>query len=264
MGHQRLAPPASKNLPEIINLLVGGRASKTELVNAVAKACDLSLKRALKDPAFVEALWLFIRIPQAAKTGNFPEALRIMGVTVPDAPSIIDIVIGFESAIESVQRKATADITDLSEMAKLSGISALHSLAHERLPSLWQPTREDMRTTIATFTAPEKFGDLSQRFFTNFVEHTIHYFLDRELPRHIGPDNLVHSVGDLAAFDGAVRRHCAEATIIMRAFAKDWLGNNVYNKGKDISRHDVVGFAAHASEKIRKELAIRSTAGEVV
>src|SRR5688500_14341045 len=194
MGHQRLgSPPASKNLPEIINLLLAGDASNAELVDAVAKASDVSLARALKDPAFVEALWLFVRIPQAATTDNFAEALRTIGLSVPDRPSVTDVIIGFDAAIDAVQRKETAGITDLSEMATLAGISALNSLAQERLPTLWDPSLEDMRTTIATFTGPEKFGELSQRFFTNFTEHTIHYFLDRELPRHIGPDKLVHS-----------------------------------------------------------------------
>ncbi len=259
MGHQRLgSPPASKNLPQIVKMLVARETSTSDLVDAITEECSAALKRALKDAAFVEALWLFVRLPQAARSVDFAAALQAIGIRVPAAPSVTDIAIGFDTAVESAQRKSGADITDLSEMARQTGIAALSSLAEERLPSLWEPSHEDVRTTLATFCGPEKFGELSQRFFTGFVERTTHYFLDRELPRHVGSDKLVHSVGDLAAFDGAVRRHCAEATVIMRTFARDWLGKNAFHEGKNISRDDVVGFAAHASEKIRKELSIRS------
>jgi hypothetical protein len=119
-----------------------------------------------------------------------------------------------------------------------------------------------VRTTLATFVAPERFGELSHRFFTHLVEHNIQYFLDRETPRHIGPGRFAQSVGDLALHDSAVRRHCEETTIIMRAFAKDWLGNNAFHLGKDISRKDAAGFAHVAFEKIRKELSNRSSASE--
>lgn len=263
MGHVRLGQlPASKKWREIMGYLASGDVSVAELADAVAEASDKSLMKATKDPAFIEALWLLVKIPQAAKSDNFSEALRNIGIPVPDSPSVTDLVVGFDAAIELAQRRNGSDITDLSEMAKQAGVAALHSLAQESVPALWEPSREDERTTIATFAAPEKFGELSQRFFTNLIEHNIQYFLDREIPKHVGPGNFVQSVGDMASFDGAVKRHCEESTIIMRAFAKDWLGNNVYKQGKDISRKDTAGFAHVAFEKIRKELSIRSTAHE--
>ena len=55
MGHQRLGSlPASHNLPEIVRLLLAGETSGEVLAAAITKACDGTLQRALKDPAFVE------------------------------------------------------------------------------------------------------------------------------------------------------------------------------------------------------------------
>ncbi len=265
MGHVRLGqPPATKKWREIVAYLEAGDVSIPALADAVAEATDKSLMKAAKDPAFIEALWLLIKIPQAAKSKNFAQALKDLGITVPDSPSITDLAVGFDAAIETAQRRNSPNTTDLSEMAKHAGIAALDSLARESTPSLWKSDREDERTTVATFSAPEKFAELSQRFFTNLVEHNIQYFLDREIPRHVRPGNFVQSVGDMASFDGAVKRHCAETTIIMRAFAKDWLGKNAHNLKKDISRKDVAGFAHVAFKKIRKELSIRSAANEHV
>lgn len=265
MGHQRLGIlPASRNLPEIVRLLLSGETSGAVLAAAITKACDETLRRALKDPAFVDALWLLIRIPQAATGDRFQEALRTIGVRVPESPSENDIVIGYDAAIESAQRRSGNGITDLSEMARQAGIAALASVIQERLPTLWTPTREDLRTTLATLSHPERFGDLAQRFFSGFVERTIQYFLDRAIHRHIGPCGLARSIGDLALFDAALRRHCAEATVIMRTFAKDWLAKNAIHAAKEITRSDVAGFGAYAAEKIAKELAVRSTVREAV
>lgn len=259
MGHQRLAPlPASKNLPEIIGLILAGDAPDAQLVDAVTKACDTMLQRGIKDQAFIEVLWLLVRIPQAAASPNIKEALQAIGIDVPEQPSATDIVVGFDAAVEVAQRRHDNGITDLSEIARQAGIAALYSLLEERLPALWQPTAEDLRTTLATFAGPEKFGELSQRFFANFTGRTIHYFLDRDIHRHVGPEKLAQSIGDLRIFDTAVEHHGREASMIMRAFAKDWLGKNVFKEGKEISCGDVKGFAAHASDKIRKELEIRS------
>lgn len=258
MGHIRLGKlPATRRWREVVAFLTEGEVDVADLADAVARASDKSLKQAIRDPAFVEALWLLIKIPQAAKSGNFAAALTQIGITVPVNPSIADLVTGFGAAVESAQRRSP-NTTDLSEMARNAGIAALHSLATERAPSLWEPNREDERTTVATFASPDRFGELAQRFFTNLVERHLHYYLDRELPKHIGPGKDLQSVGDLISFEGVVRRHCAETTVIMRAFAKGWLGNNAFHLDKDLSRQDAAGFAYVAFEKVRKELAIRS------
>ena len=57
------------------------------------------------------------------------------------------------------------------------------------------------------------------------------------------------------------RRHCRETTLIMRAFAKEWLGKNRFYLEKDISRGDAAAFAAHAFTKIRAELHNRKQSG---
>jgi hypothetical protein len=261
MGHVRLGkPPASKKWREIVGYLAEADVSVAELADAVAAASEKSLARATKDPAFIEALWLLLKVPHAAKAEQFAEALRELGVSVPNDPSVTDVVVGMDAAVEAAQRQHAPNVTDLSEMAKHAAVAALHSVISERLPGLWSSTREDERTTITTLAAPERFGELAQRFFTNLVEHNLQYFLDRETPKHIGPGKLAQSVGDLARLDRDIRRHCEETTIIMRGFAKDWLGKNAYHLGKDISRQDAVGFAHVALEKIRKELSIRNKA----
>ena len=95
-------------------------------------------------------------------------------------------------------------VTDLSEMAKHAAVAALHGVVRERLPDALGRRAGRMRGPRSRRSpAPEKFGELCQRFFTNLVEHNLQYFLDRETPRHIGPGRMAQSVGDLAILDRA-------------------------------------------------------------
>lgn len=259
MGHVRLGnPPTTRKWREVVDLLNAGDVLVPDIADAVERACDRSLADAVKDPAFVEALWLFLKIPQAACSEDFAGELRKLRLAVPDSPTVTDLLAAFDDAIEGVRRRSRQSLTDFGLIAKNAAISALQSLVNDRVPSLWKATREDERTTLGTFASTERFGELAQRFFTNLLEGHLQYFLEREIPRHIGPGNFVQSVADARYFEGTVKRHCTETTVIMRAFAKDWLGKNRFHLGKDLTRPDAAGFAAHAFTKIRAELTRRS------
>ncbi|AMS42469.1 hypothetical protein AA2016_3547 [Aminobacter aminovorans] len=259
MGHMRLGnPPTTRKWREVIHLLSQGDVSVSDLAEAVERAADRSLSEAVNDPAFVEALWLFLKIPQAAGSEDFVGELRKLGLRVPEAPSIPDVLAAFDGAIEEVRHVNRQSLTDFGLIAKNAALSALQSLVNDELPSLWKSTAEDERTTLATFASTERFGELAQRFFTNLLEGHLQYFLEREIPRHIGPGNFLQSVADARHFEGTVKRHCTETTIIIRSFAKNWLGKNKFHLQKDLSRRDAAGFAAHAFTKIRVELSRRS------
>lgn len=259
MGHIRLGdPPATRKWREVVALLDEHDIPIADVTRGVERACDKSLAQAVNDPAFVEALWLLLKIPLASREDDFQSALAMLGLKTPPEPTLTDILAGFVDAIERARRRGGREVTDFSLIARNAAISALQSLTFERAPSLWRPTVEDERTTIATFASTERFGELAQRFFTNLLQGHIQYFLDREIPRHIGTGGMIRSVADTSYFEGAVHRHCQETTLIMRAFANDWLGKNRFHLGKDLTREDAAGFAAFAFTKVRRELSNRS------
>lgn len=259
MGHIRLGNlPATRKWKEVVALLDESDFRIARIAQAVERAADRSLAEAVKDPAFVEGLWLLLKIPHAAKGADFQAALADIGIQVPPDPSLTDILSGFHDAVERARRNSGRGISDFSLIARNAAISALNSLTLDRSPSLWKASLEDEQVTFASFASTERFGELAQRFFTNLLEGHIQYFLEREISRHIGPGGPMRSVADLRHFEGAIHRHCKETTIIMRAFAKDWLGKNRFHFDKDITRQDATGFAAHALTKVRNELSRRS------
>lgn len=261
MGHQRLGKlPALRLLPEIIRYLVTGGAPTAALVDQVTAVGKDALKLAVKDPVFIEALWLLVRIPQAAAAEGFQKEMRELGVPSATTASLPEMLVAYDSALERVQRQSHSNATDLGEMARCAGLSAFGEAIRDRLPSLWSPTAEDVRASVSALKGTEQFAAMAHRFYSSFVERVIHYYVDRNLHNMVGIDRVAKSVNDLRTFNDAIRRHCDEASLIMRAFAKDWLGKNYYKDGKQITKDDVRSFSNYSVEKIRLELEQRKGA----
>lgn len=258
MGHQRLGKlPAYRLLPEIIRYLVDGGTPTVDIVDRITAFGQETLKSALKDDIFIESLWLLIRLPQAAASKNSTEALADLGIKSSSLSSIVDILAQYDQTVERAQRRIHQGTTDLGEVARRAGLSALAEGLQSNLPSLWSPGPADVQAALQGLKGTDKFAGLSHNFFAGFVDRVIHYYIDRNLHRMVGHDRIARSIHDLETFNGAIRRHCNESALIMRTFARDWLGKNQYRDSKAISRADVRAFSSHAIEKIRTELALR-------
>jgi hypothetical protein len=261
MGHQRLGKlPAHNLLPEIIQYLVSGGTPTAALVDQVTEFGGNALKFALKDDVFIEALWLLISLPLAANDKGNSTSLSAIGMANSDLSTVSNILVAYDRWLERTQRRLHSRTSDLGEIARRAGLSALGEVLQRSLPTLWAPSATDVRASLAALKGTEQFAALAQGFYSKFVERVIHYYVDRNLHRMVGVDRIARSVHDLRAFDESIRRHCDEATLIMRAFARDWLGKNHYKDGKQISRNDVKRFSAFAVEKIRVELENRKRA----
>ncbi len=261
MGHQLLGKlPAHRFLPEIVRYLLDGGTPTADLVDEVTEVGRDALKRAIKDPVFIEALWLLVRMPQAAASSSPAEGWTALGLQGGQPASLSDLLVAFDTALERVQRRSAGGATDLGEIARQAAKSALGETLQSRLPVLWPSTAEDLRHSVASLRSPEAFADLAQRLHSRFVDRVIHYFIDRNLHRMIGPERATKSLNDVGSFNGAVRRHCDEASLIMRIYAREWLGKNQYRDRKTLTRDDIRRFTGHSVEKLRIELAKRKGA----
>ena len=84
MGHIRLGRmPTTRKWRQVVALLGEFEPSIADIAEAVEGASDRSLADAVKDPGFVEALWLMLKIPAAARSASFEEELAKLGITVP-------------------------------------------------------------------------------------------------------------------------------------------------------------------------------------
>jgi hypothetical protein len=255
MGHQLFGDlPAHRLLPEIVRYLVEGGTPTDDLVDEVTDFSQKALDLASNDPVFTHALWLLIRVPQAAGSCEFLSVLQELGMRVGANPSMSDLLVSYDAALQAIQRRTDADLTDLSEISRLAGVAALGDALQRRLPGLWDPSDEDVRASLSALRSPERFADTAHRFFSNFVERVIHYFVDRNLHQIIGTDRMARSNNDLEIFNRAIRRHCDEAAVIMRIFAREWLGKNHFRDQRQITPQLVRRFSAYTAQKLRQEL----------
>lgn len=214
-----------------------GGTPTADLAEQISEVGRDALKRAQKDPVFVEALWLLIRLPQAAASKDFSTALAEIGMGAQVPASTAELLVAYDAALERVQRRPGSAVTDLGEFARHSGLTALGDAVQAGMP-MWTPEAADVQACVAALRSPERFGELAHHFHADFVERVIRYYVDRNLHNLVGVDRVARSAHDLRAYDSAIRRHCTEAALIMRAFARDWLGKHHYRDGREIKRED--------------------------
>ena len=161
MGHQRLGKlPTHRFLPDIVRYLVTGGTPTAPLVEQITEVGRDALKRALKDPVFVEALWLLIRLPKTAASQDFGTALAEIDMGAQRPTSVAELMVAFDNALERVQRREHRDATDLGEIARQAALTALGDAVRAGMP-MWSPTADDVQASVAALRSPEKFGALA-------------------------------------------------------------------------------------------------------
>lgn len=260
MGHVRLGKlPTSRNWREVVALL-----EQNAPVDAVAAgasgAAEVDLDAAASDSGFTRACWLLAQIPLAARSPDFVEGLRGLGLEVGQSPNLFEIGGALSDAVDRYVDGARQR-TDFGEMAQLAAAESLNAVAGRFLPSLFGSTPDDVQRAIGRLARGYLFGELAHDFFSRLTRRHLDYFLSRELANHIGTGRRFETVADRADFDAAMELHCREAARIVREFAGGWFGKAAYQRGA-ITEADAGRYAAYALKKIRAELRRRRSAGD--
>jgi hypothetical protein len=218
MGHIRLGRlPATKKWQQVIALL-SREAAIEQVAAASAEAAEISLEHARLDPALSQSFWLLTQIPLAARSPNYPDSLRSLGVAVHATPSMMETIGAFSAAVDRhVDRSGGR--TDLGELAQHAAAESLAAMAGSDLPGLFGPTSEDARLALGKFAAPDRFARLARDFFARLTQRHLDYYLSRALSNHVGPGCGIGSIDGHTAFNAALEQHCREAARIVEAFA---------------------------------------------
>lgn len=258
MGHLRLPVlPRTKKWQQVVEELKRGDGV-AEIAGASAVAAEAALAKAAKDPGLGEALWLLTRIPLAARGPDYRDDLEALGLSLGKDPSLFELTAAVASTLDEKARHASIR-TDLGEIAGLALIESLTAAVEPQLPSLFDPTSEDVRSALAHLAGGDRFARLARIFFARLTQRCLDYYLGRELANHVGRDRRFVDDGARASFDVALAQHCHEASRIVEDFAAGWYGKTVY-QGTGLTRNAVEGFARYALKKLRDELGRRRDA----
>lgn len=256
MGHNRLGTlPRSRKWKEVVRLIQGGAAA-ARVAGATLDAAERWFARAAKDPGVVEAVWLLMRLPLAARGDDFAAALRVCGLDVGDAPDLPEIIAAVTEAIDE-RGAAGSRRTDLGEIAQLAAVETLSEVVGGRLRGLFDTTPADVEREFYRLATAHQFGLFARDFFSRFTLRVLTFFVSRAAPAEVGAGRPFPTLAAHAAFDAALETHCREAARILDGYAGGWLTKRHYEDGQ-IDRGGAARFTAYAMTKLMKELRKRA------
>ena len=256
MGHIRLGTLSqSKKWREVVELL-DTSAAVGDIAEAAAKASELDLKRASDDPNFQFVARLLVELPLWARSPDFVECLNEIGI----GANAINSTTGLLNAIEvAVDRHSFehGHASDAGELAKFALLESLSTQFEARLPSLFDPTSQEIRRALAGFSSGQQFAGLARDFFARLTYRSLDYYLSRELANHIGHDKRFNTDFERREFQRALVLHTQEASRIVEEFSGGWYGKTIWQKG-DLSQEAINKFTRYAFKKMRDELGRRA------
>ncbi len=254
MGHVRLGDlPATRRWNQVVGLIAGGAAA-AQLATATMNAAERGLKAAADDPGVLEALWLLVRIPLAARSPDFAAELRRCGMGVPDRPELLDISVALGTAVDAALPGGKGR-TDLGEMAQNAAVEAVNATVGPKAATLWGSGPDEVRAAFASLATEAQFGAFARRFFARFSFKCLSYFLSKALPGQTGEGKRFPTVAAQTRFTDALRTHCWESARIVEDFAGEWFSKNRFEADGEITREKTRNFLGYAvAAKLGTEL----------
>jgi hypothetical protein len=242
--------PRTRRWREVIALIGSGAGSAAAVASATLDAIDASFAANGSDAGLVRTAWLLAKLPDAAKSGNFAEQLRDLGVHVSPAPTVAELTAGVSTAIEGYLGFGDRR-TDIGEMALGAAVEALARNLKQRTATLF-PQADEVPHAVAQFGTDVQFGRLARDFFARFTERCLRYYVARELPRHVGATRRFNTLADQKEFSRALELHCQQAARIVETFAGGWWSKARFESG--LSEERTGRFVGYALQKMRDEL----------
>jgi len=250
MGHDQLGDlPRSREWDEVVEL-IRGDGTAAQVAAAALAAAETGFRQAGKDEGVARVLWLLTQLPLAARDPNYVDRLASLGVRVPDAPGLAEMVGAFTDAVDAHMRRSQGR-TDLGEMAQMAAVETLTTIVGQRTNSLFGSTSEDVRQELAALATAKQFGTLARDFFAGLSRRYLAFFLSRELSNHVGGDRRFSNIAEHREFNEALDRHCREASRIVEDYAGAWFSKTNWETG--ITTENTRHFAAYSLDKLRRE-----------
>ncbi len=258
MGHKRFGGnlPRTRKWVQVVRLMRND-AGAAQVAGATVEAAGRSLRAAADDPDVVEAVWLLVRLPWAARADDFATALNRCGVEVGGDPGLFDIVGGVSDAIDA--RAAGRCRSDLGELAQAAVCETLNAVMHDHLDNLFGSSPAEVRQAFARHATAKQFGRLAHEFFSRLMAKALDTFISRTVCDTVGAGQRFPTVKQHGEFCRQLDTHCREAAVIVERFAGEWSVKHDYESDGRIGREEVGRFAAHAATKLLDELRLRSS-----
>ena len=251
--------PKTRRWNAVVTLLEESPEQTATIAYRTALAAERRLRELATDPSLTYCFWLLTRLTWVARGDNFARDAGRLGLRA-DAASSTVAFISHVSDVARAELNRHPESGPFSELASLALRRTLSETVGEYTPSLLGSTVDELRQAFRAHATERRFGALARRYFGDFLARTLRYFVDKELPNHIGPTHALAGAERAIEFKTALDTHARQTARIMEDFAADWYGKHNWESRGEISRDEAASFVAHALRKLRSELRREATA----
>jgi len=147
-----------------------------------------------------------------------------LGLAMGSLSSTAGLLAGLYDAINA-NTFAHGKSSDAGELARTALLESLSVQLRDRLPSLFEPTPQEIRKALGSFASGQSFATLARDFFAHLSYRSLDYYLSRELANHTGEGKRFADDASRTAFE-----HAFEASRIDEEFAGGWNGKTVWKE----------------------------------
>jgi hypothetical protein len=252
MGHALLGDlQKTKAWKDVVDLIVGG-GSAGMVAKAALEAAQEGLRRGVEDRGLVEAIWTLMQLPLAAKAERPIEALRAAGLQVRDQFTLPELLGAMTTSIQRAFQYNEGR-SDLGEIARRAGHSAVGELMAARSETLNGITTESLLTQLGKLNTPKQFGILFKGFMGRFLKGYLGKELNKVLYQNAGVDHRFESLDRAQRFERQILEHCMDTAVIAERYGGEWFSKHAYEGQGKITREDVTRFTAYGLTKIMSE-----------
>jgi hypothetical protein len=253
--------PKIRGWKQVIALLDSADSSSSEIAAATAKAAKDFFSQKRSDPALAFSYWLLTQITSRAKSENYLEEIKKIGLDVSKTKNAFDFL-GRIATFTRAQIKLRGETFPISEFAQLSLREVLTETIGQQSQTLFGTTQEDVILACRKYSTPNQFAKLSRIYFSKVLNRVLQFFISKESPNKIGLERKFKDISDLSSFNFALEAYCFQSAKIVEEFAGGWYSKR--NWQGEISEHDAKGFVSVAMEKLRAEIAREELAGQAI
>lgn len=252
MGHSLLQGlPKTRQWKEVVGILQGG-GSAPQIARAVMDAAKEGLVDAEHSKGLIEATYLLMQLPIAARSADPVQALCDAGIPVDKNFDLPGLLGGLAAAMHGAfpLNQGKDDVGEIARRALHQTVGNLVATRAERLDGI---TQQSMLDEFHKMGTEKQFGIVGKSFFGHFMDGYVKQYLDRALLNEVGGDGRFRTIERADRFSDAVTTHCREMAELFRDYSGGWFMKHKFENGGAIDRQQVGGFLWKAMDKMRKE-----------
>jgi len=259
MGHRRLGRlPKTVGWKRLIAALDSPDINAALVAELTARETKEILLDLASNPAINYAQWLLTRIVWFARSDNFSEELRAIGVDVPsDAHAVQFFARVFDHAEKEMRLRSS--MTPFVSFVEQALRQTLTETVKEKSTTLFGTGIADIQEACREHSTKKGFGIIAKRFYSNVLNRFLNYFVQREISNHIGPSKNFNNISSASDFTESIKTYCMQSARIVQDYASGWYSKHTWITKGQLSEVDVRPLTSYAFTKLQMEMAKEDT-----